>query len=230
MSKTTELVWLAVERSAGIVAAAIREMLGEPPLPAHLFDEAQRKRRIEAMQLAAGDPLGTESERHDAWIAKHTAEGWVYGDKFDPANKIHPNLKPWSELAPSDQFKIRVFSAFAKLGSDLELIAGAGATVGGEAPSVSLLELEEFAFSSTSARRAINVLSKVTPDRLQAQEQQQGDLIEDIAGDQRRAYVFHRFQVMSWLMRHGVPIPVELLGDQLHVMPGQQSVDKPVAK
>lgn len=104
--------WELMEQMQGAIAAEIRVMLGEPAIPAANFSAANQRRRIEAMQECA---LSTsDKERHDAWIAKHMSEGWVYGVEFDSAKKTHPNLVEWDQLPGVVKSKARIFDIVAK--------------------------------------------------------------------------------------------------------------------
>ena len=49
-------VWEIMERMQGAIAAEIRVMLGESAYAQSMFDETQRKRRIEAMRQAKAQP------------------------------------------------------------------------------------------------------------------------------------------------------------------------------
>lgn len=40
---------------------------------------------------------------HDIWAEGRIAEGWVYGDKRDDANKTTPCLVPYSELSEAER-------------------------------------------------------------------------------------------------------------------------------
>ncbi len=40
---------------------------------------------------------------HDVWASGRIAEGWTYGEKKDPENKITPMLVPYSELPESEK-------------------------------------------------------------------------------------------------------------------------------
>ncbi len=105
-------IWELMEQMQGAIAAEMRVMLGEPAIAAANFNAANQRRRIESMQECA---LSTsDKERHDAWIAKHVAEGWVYGVEFDSAKKTHPNLVDWDQLPGVVKSKARIFDIVAK--------------------------------------------------------------------------------------------------------------------
>lgn len=119
----TEDIWKIAERMQGDIAAEIRVALGESLLPQSLFNDVQRNRRIEAMKKCAAESTN-DATRHDSWMKMHIESGWVYGEKFDPATKTHPNLKPWDELPETVKSKAKIFDivakAFAKIAEDME--------------------------------------------------------------------------------------------------------------
>lgn len=110
--------WSIIEQLQGQIAAEIRVMLGEGPYDQAIFDDAQRQRRIKAMQECAANSTG-DAERHESWMQMHLESGWVYGEEFDPQKKTHPNLKPWDELPPSTRSKARIFDFCAKAAKKL---------------------------------------------------------------------------------------------------------------
>lgn len=112
-------IWSTLERMQGDIAAEIRVMLGEAQYPQSLFDEAQRQRRIEAMKKCAEETFG-ESDRHEAWMKMHVESGWVYGERFDPAAKTHPNLLPWDQLPETTRSKAKIFDLVSKAAAELE--------------------------------------------------------------------------------------------------------------
>lgn len=117
-SELTVDPWAVVEELQGQIAAEIRVLLGEGPYDQKMFDDAQRQRRIKAMQECAANST-TDAERHEHWMKMHLDGGWTYGEEFDPANKKHPNLKPWGELPASTRSKARIFDFCAKAAAKL---------------------------------------------------------------------------------------------------------------
>lgn len=111
-------VWEIMERMQGAIAAEIRVMLGESAYAQSMFDETQRKRRIEAMQKCAAESTG-DAERHESWMKMHVESGWVYGETFDPAKKTHPNLLPWDQLPATTRSKARIFDIVSKTAKEL---------------------------------------------------------------------------------------------------------------
>lgn len=114
-----ECVWSIVEKLQGQIAAEIRVMLGESPYDQAIFDDAQRHRRIKAMQDCAANST-SDADRHESWMQMHLDSGWVYGEVFDPQKKTHPNLKPWDELPAATRSKARIFDFCSKAAAELE--------------------------------------------------------------------------------------------------------------
>jgi hypothetical protein len=50
----------------------------------------------EMMQLMA-------KREHDRWMAERLLGGWRPGEKRDNLQRVHPNLKQWESLTPSEQ-------------------------------------------------------------------------------------------------------------------------------
>ncbi|MGD9786204.1 MAG: RyR domain-containing protein [Hyphomicrobiaceae bacterium] len=40
---------------------------------------------------------------HEVWAAKRVADGWVWGERRDDANKQHPCLIPYEQLPDSEK-------------------------------------------------------------------------------------------------------------------------------
>lgn len=46
------------------------------------------------------DPGLTAEQAHNSWVGRRMAQGWVFGRKFDPILKTHPQMKPFRDLPP----------------------------------------------------------------------------------------------------------------------------------
>lgn len=72
--------------------------------------EEFRGRFIEAVDMMCGPNRNTNpAELHDIWMRAYKEMGWVYGPVRDVVNKIHPDMVPFVELPPEEQFKDQVF-------------------------------------------------------------------------------------------------------------------------
>ena len=54
-------------------------------------------------------------ELHGSWMQAYFAMGWVYGEKYDRENRVHPDLVPYSELGKLEQDKDAVFVALCEI-------------------------------------------------------------------------------------------------------------------
>lgn len=111
-------IYQLIEKTQGKIAADLRVMLGEAPMPSTAFSEASSGRRVTALQQCATSNT-TDEERHAAWMKMHVDSGWVYGETFDEKLKTHPNLMPWNELSVPVQTKARVFAHMAQLAAEI---------------------------------------------------------------------------------------------------------------
>jgi hypothetical protein len=75
---------------------------------------------------------------------------------------------------------------------------------------ISIVELEEFFFSQTAAAFAKRNGTDATIQHL------------------RESFRLHRFILIAWLLQNGVQLPVELVDDRTHPVPGAQLPDQPV--
>lgn len=107
----------------GQIAREIRVMLGEEALDQKLFTQEQKDRRVEAMKKCAAEST-TDADRHLSWMKMHEDMGWVYGEKFNPTLKTHPNMLPWGQLPETTRSKAKIFDIVAKAGLELEMMLG----------------------------------------------------------------------------------------------------------
>ena len=54
-------------------------------------------------------------ELHGSWMQAYFSMGWVYGEKYDRENKIHPDLVPYAKLGQLEQDKDAVFVALCEM-------------------------------------------------------------------------------------------------------------------
>lgn len=80
-----------------------------PSDPWYAMPSWHRQAVVEGARKAA---MGyTPEQLHVAWCEYYWALGWKYGPQRDYAKKEHPNLRPWRELSPEEQFKDILFQA-----------------------------------------------------------------------------------------------------------------------
>lgn len=54
-------------------------------------------------------------ELHGSWIQAYLGMGWVYGEKYDRENRVHPDLVPYADLGKLEQDKDAVFVALCEI-------------------------------------------------------------------------------------------------------------------
>lgn len=75
--------------------------------------EWQRQSAIQGVESALAG--STPEEQHLLWAAQKVKEGWIYGPKKDPVQKVHPCLVPYADLPPEQQAKDHLFIQIVKL-------------------------------------------------------------------------------------------------------------------
>jgi hypothetical protein len=48
-------------------------------------------------------------ELHGSWMQQYLSMGWVYGEKYDRENRVHPDLVPYDKLGQLERDKDGVF-------------------------------------------------------------------------------------------------------------------------
>jgi hypothetical protein len=54
-------------------------------------------------------------ELHEDWVQAYLAMGWVYGEKYDRALRIHPDMVPYAQLGQLERDKDAVFVALCEI-------------------------------------------------------------------------------------------------------------------
>ena len=70
--------------------------------------------RVIARQCGASRSQSPE-ELHGSWMQAYLDRGWTYGDTYDPSNRKHPDLVPYSELDQLERDKDSVFIALCEI-------------------------------------------------------------------------------------------------------------------
>ena len=71
----------------------------------------QRSSAMKGVELHLSNPNAGPQASHESWMAQKIAEGWVYGEKKDPANRTHPCLLPFDSLPVEQKAKDHIFRA-----------------------------------------------------------------------------------------------------------------------
>ena len=75
--------------------------------------KAQMLRVIE--KQCGPDRSNNPEELHNSWMREYFKMGWVYGEKYDRENKIHPDLVPYAALGQLERDKDSVFMALCEI-------------------------------------------------------------------------------------------------------------------
>lgn len=89
-----------------------------PIIPAMWCDREEpfKKQFREVIDRQCGpDRSNSPEELHGSWMQAYFSMGWVYGDKYDRINKIHPDLVPYSKLGQLERDKDAVFVALCEI-------------------------------------------------------------------------------------------------------------------
>jgi len=89
-----------------------------PIVPDHWNDREQafRDQFLEVIERQCGaQRSGSPQELHGSWMQAYITMGWVYGEEYDRANKIHPDLVPYDQLGQLEQDKDAVFVSLCEI-------------------------------------------------------------------------------------------------------------------
>ncbi len=75
-----------------------------------------RDQFVNVIRRQCGEQRSSSPEElHGSWMQSYFAMGWIYGEKYDPANKLHPDLVPYDQLGMLEQDKDAVFVALCEI-------------------------------------------------------------------------------------------------------------------
>ena len=57
-------------------------------------------------------------EAHNSWMNKYFDMGWVYGEKYDPENRVHPDLLSYNLLNIKEKVKDEVYVRLVEIAKD----------------------------------------------------------------------------------------------------------------
>ena len=79
-------------------------------------EEAFRTQFLAVIERQCGEQRSKSPEElHGSWMQAYYAMGWVYGDKYNRENKIHPDLVPYADLGQLEKDKDAVFVALCEI-------------------------------------------------------------------------------------------------------------------
>ena len=112
------------ERRAEFVYNAARlaaEAAGTPIVPAPWCEREQpfRDQFLKVIERQCGEQRSKSPEElHGSWMQSYFDMGWLYGPKYDPEGKKHPDLVPYTDLGQLERDKDAVF--VARLGNQCD--------------------------------------------------------------------------------------------------------------
>ena len=110
-----------IKRRAQFVYNAARlaaEAAEAPIVPAPLVqrEDAFYTQFLDVIDRQCGENRSRSPEElHGSWMQAYFAMGWVYGDIYDPEEKIHPDLVPYASLGQLERDKDEVFIALCEI-------------------------------------------------------------------------------------------------------------------
>lgn len=79
-------------------------------------EEAFKAQFVKVIDRQCGEYRSRSPEElHGSWMQSYLDMGWVYGEKYDRANKIHPDLVPYADLGQLERDKDAVFVALCEI-------------------------------------------------------------------------------------------------------------------
>lgn len=86
------------------------------PVPWAEREGAFKAQFLEVIERQCGPQRSSSPEElHGSWMQAYLAMGWVYGEKYDREESIHPDLVPYDQLGQLEQDKDAVFVALCEI-------------------------------------------------------------------------------------------------------------------
>ena len=79
-------------------------------------EEPFRNQFLEVIDRQCGELRSSSPEElHGSWMQSYITMGWVYGEKYDREQKIHPDLVPYCRLGKLERDKDAIFIALCEI-------------------------------------------------------------------------------------------------------------------
>ena len=91
---------------------------GAPVIPVPWLERepAFKRQFLNVIERQSGSQRSSSPEElHGSWMQAYIDMGWVYGEKYDRENRVHPDLVPYSKLGKLEQDKDSVFVALCEI-------------------------------------------------------------------------------------------------------------------
>lgn len=79
-------------------------------------EQAFKTQFLEVIDRQCGPQRSSSPEElHGSWVQSYLTMGWVYGEKYDKENHIHPDLVLYDQLGQLERDKDAVFVALCEI-------------------------------------------------------------------------------------------------------------------
>ena len=103
-----------VYEAARIAAIAAKAPIVPDPWAGR--ENAFRDQFLKVIERQCGPQRSTSPEElHGSWMQAYFEMGWVYGEEYDRAKRIHPDLVPYAQLGQLERDKDAVFVALCEI-------------------------------------------------------------------------------------------------------------------
>ncbi len=109
------------ERRAEFVynAARLAAIASGAPIVPDVWDLREQPFKdqfLEVIERQCGDLRSSSPEElHGSWMQAYIEMGWVYGEEYNRALLVHPDLVPYAQLGQLEQDKDAVFVALCEI-------------------------------------------------------------------------------------------------------------------
>ena len=109
------------ERRAEFIyeAARLAGIAARAPIIPVAWNEREldfREQMLKVIERQCGPQHSNSPEElHGSWMQAYFAMGWVYGEKYDRENRVHPDLVPYDQLGQLERDKDEVFVALCEI-------------------------------------------------------------------------------------------------------------------
>jgi hypothetical protein len=89
-----------------------------PIIPSQWSEREQdfKDQFLKVIERQMGDERSNSpAELHGSWMQAYLDRGWKYGEKYDPENRIHPDLVPYDNLGQLEKDKDSVFIVLCEI-------------------------------------------------------------------------------------------------------------------
>jgi hypothetical protein len=100
-------------------AARLAAIAAEAPIIPVLWEEREQDFRLQFLEVierqCGPQRSSSPEELHGSWMQAYLKNGWVYGEKYDPESRVHPDLVPYEQLGQLEKDKDAVFVALCEI-------------------------------------------------------------------------------------------------------------------